>query len=109
MHVVEELEEIVLDRYTQFKANFPPILAPRWSDDTLLIQANVKEHNKLRCIYERGDGKLMFPEPLYISGKEARRFKSFEMPTRDGRIIKMRAIPVKAFKRLRLSQGSRYL
>lgn len=105
---VDEMETIVLDKYTQFKANFPIIREPRWHDETIVIQADVKKHNKIQCSYMREDGSEMFPDPLYISGTAARKFKPFDMPTRDGRMLSMRAVPIKAFKRLKLTERSMY-
>lgn len=106
---MENMETIELDKLTQFKANFPEIKAPRWSDDTFIIQANVAKHNKLHCVYIRPDGTRMFPEPLYISGTTARKYRVFEMPTMSGYRMKMRAVPIKEFKRLKLSARSMYV
>lgn len=104
--MVDEMEEIIMDKYTQFKANFPNIKAPRWHDSTLVIRANVAEHNKLSCTYVRPDGSRMFPEPLYVSGSTAKKYKPFAMATRSGGSIKMRAIPISEFKRLVISDRS---
>lgn len=104
----EKLETIVMDRYTQFKANFPPIKAPRFHDNTLLINANVGMHNKVVCVYLRADGSRMFPEPLYISKRIAIKYKPFDMDTMAGGTIKVRAIPIKEFKILKISERSLY-
>lgn len=104
--MVDEMGEITMDKYTQFKGNFPSIKAPRWHDSTLVIRANVAEHNKLSCTYVRPDGTRMFPTALYVSGAVARKYKPFKMPTRSGNFIKMRAIPISEFKRLVISDRS---
>jgi hypothetical protein len=105
----ETMQEIVMDRYTQFKANFPPIKAPRWHDDTLLIQAAVGDHNKVVCTYTKADGSRMFPEPLYVSGRVARQYKAFKMATAAGGVISVRAIPVHEFKILRINERSTHI
>ncbi len=104
----EKMETIELDKWTQFKANFPPIRAPRWHDNTIVINANVKEHNKVTCTYLKADGTPMFPEPLYISGKEAKKYKAFGMATAHGGTIMVRAVPISKFKILKLSERSRH-
>lgn len=104
-----ELETIEMDRYTQFKANFPPIKAPRWHDETLLINAKVADHNKIVCTYLRADGTHMFLEPLYVSGRTAKRYRPFKMPTAAGGEISVRAIPIKEFKILKISERSIYV
>lgn len=104
--MVEVMEEIVMDRYTQFKANFPPIREPRFHDQTILIQADVGMHNKIACTYTKADGTRMFPDPLYISGREAKKYKPFAMPTGAGGTIMIRAIPINKFKRLKISERS---
>lgn len=106
MSDVEQMGTIELDKFTQFKANFPAIKAPRWHDDTIIIQAKVGPHNKIYCTYVRGDGSLMFPDPLYISGIKAKQYKAFNMATASGGTIRMRAIPVDQFKRLIISERS---
>lgn len=103
-----ELETIIMDKYCQFKANYPVIFAPRWRDETLLIDARVGIHNKVVCIYVRADGERMFPEPLYISGRTARKYKAFDMPTKAGGIMRLRAVPIKEFKILKISERSLY-
>lgn len=103
MSDVEQMEEIVMDRFTQFKANFPPIRAPRFHDNTLLIQSKVADHNKIVVTYTRADGTRMFPDPLYISGRKAKQYRAFKMPTRAGGEISVRAVPVGEFKRLVIS------
>lgn len=100
------LETIVMDRFTQFKANFPPIKAPRWRDNTFLINAQVGDHNRIVCTYLKADGSRMFPEPLYISGREAKKHKPFAMSTQAGGTIMVRAIPVDKFKILKVSERS---
>lgn len=102
------MEEILLDRYTQVKANFPPIKSPRWHDKTLLINANVGDHNKITCIYQNADGERMFPEPLYVSGRTAKKYKPFDMPTKAGGKMRLRAIPISEFKILKISERSLY-
>lgn len=102
----EKLETILMDRYTQFKANFPPIKAPRFHDNTILISANVGTHNKIVCVYQKADGSRMFPEPLYVSERAAKKYKPFKMDTKAGGIIKVRAIPIKEFKILKISERS---
>lgn len=101
-----ELKVIELDKYTHIKANFPPILEPRWHDEKFIISANVKDHNRIVCTYVRPNGESMFPEPLYVSGKTARKYKSFPMALRNGGFMNMRAIPIKDFKILRISERS---
>jgi hypothetical protein len=102
------MEEIVMDRYTQFKANFPPIKQPRFYDKTLLINAQVGTYNKVVCTYIKADGDRLFPEPLYISGHEAKKYKPFAMKTMAGGKIMVRAIPIDKFKRLKISEHSLY-
>lgn len=104
----EKLETILMDRYTQFKANFPPIKAPRFHDNTILINANVGMHNKIVCVYQKADGSRMFPEPLYVSERTAKKYKAFDMPTAAGGTFKVRAIPIKEFKILKISERSLY-
>lgn len=108
MHGDEDykLETIVMDRYTHFKANFPPIREPRWPDEKFLINADVKDHNKIVCTYVRPNGERMFPEALYVSGRVARKYKSFAMSTKAGGILMVRAIPIKEFKILEVSKRS---
>lgn len=101
-----ELQTITMDRYTMFKANFPPIREPRWHDEKFIINAQVKEHNRIVCTYVRPNGERMFPDPLYISGRTARKYKSFPMNTRAGGIINVRAVPIKDFKILKISERS---
>lgn len=102
---VDEMEIITMDPHTQFKANYPPIYAPRWHDNTMIVRADIVNgvHNKIRCTYKRPDGSLMFPDPLYISGIKAKQFKAFTQMTQVGP-KRMRAIPVSAFKRLKLDE-----
>lgn len=104
--MIEDMEEIVMDRYTQFKANFPPIKAPRWNDNTFLINAAVGMHNKIVCTYQRADGTRMFPEPLYVSGREAKKHKPFAMATLAGGTIMVRAVPISKFKILKIAKHS---
>lgn len=106
MNDVEQMETIVMDRFTQFKANFPPIKEPRFHDNTILINADVADHNKVVCIYQKADGTRMFPEPLYVSRRTAMKYKPFSMTTAAGGSIKLRAIPVKEFKILKISERS---
>lgn len=103
---METLETIVMDRYCQMKANFPAIKSPRWHDDTIVINAAVGEHNKVVCIYTRADGSRMFPEPLYVSGRTAKKYKPFKMMTAAGGEIRMRAVPISEFKILQISERS---
>lgn len=102
----EQMETIEMDRFTQFKANFPPIRAPRWRDNTLLINAKVGDHNKVVCTYLRADGTRMFPHTLYLSGREAKKHKAFAMATGAGGTIMIRAIPIDKFKILKISERS---
>lgn len=104
----EELKTIVMDRYTQFKSNFPVLREPRWYDNTFLIAADVALHNKIVCIYQRPDGSRMFPDPLYIAGHVARKYKAFSMPTKAGGVMRVRAVPIKEFKFLKISERSLY-
>lgn len=97
-----------MDRYCQMKANFPAIKEPRWHDDTIVINANVGEHNKVTCIYTKANGERMFPEPLYVSGRTAKKYKPFKMKTAAGGEISMRAIPIDEFKILEISERSIY-
>lgn len=101
-----ELETITLDKFTQFKANFPDILEPRFHDKRILINAQVGEHNKVHCVYQKADGTRAFPEPLYISGKVAKKYKPFDMPTRAGGVMRLRAIPINEFKVLKIAERS---
>jgi hypothetical protein len=105
---VYELETIEMDRYTVFNATFPPIKEPRWWDERFLINARVNDHNKIVCTYVRPNGERMFPEALYVSGRTARKYKSFPMPTKAGGILNVRAIPIKEFKILKVSERSIY-
>lgn len=102
------MDKIVLDRYTQLKANFPVIKEPRWHDDTIIINANVGVHNKITCIYTKADGERMFPEPLYVSKRTAMKYRPFDMPTAAGGVIKVRAIPIDEFRILEISERSIY-
>lgn len=102
------MESIVMDRFTQFKANFPPIKEPRWHDSCLIINASVGDHNKVVCIYERADGSRMFPKPLYLSGREAKKYKPYAMATKAGGKIMVRAIPLDKFKKLIISKRSQH-
>lgn len=102
----EKLDTIVMDRYTFFKANFPAIREPRWRDKTLLINAAIADHNKIICIYVKADGERMFPEPLYISSRTAKKYRPFDMQTAAGSTIKMRAIPIHEFKILKIAERS---
>lgn len=104
--IADNMTTIVMDRYTQFKANFPAIKEPRFHDNTILISANIGIHNKVNCIYTKADGERMFPLPLYISGQTARKYKPFDMPTGAGGIKKLRAIPIHEFQILQISQRS---
>lgn len=97
---------IKMDKFTMFKGNFPPIKAPRWRDNKFIINARVKEHNRISCTYTLANGERMFPEPLYISGKTARKYKTFPMAKWGGGFIDMRAIPINEFKILKLSERS---
>lgn len=106
--MTEQMETVVMDRYTQFKANFPAIKEPRFHDNTILIQANVGEHNKIVCIYKKADGTRMFPEPLYVSRRTALKYRPFDMPTAAGGTMKLRAIPISEFKILKISERSLY-
>lgn len=105
---MENLDTIVMDRYTQFKSNFPPILAPRWNDKTLLINADVGDHNKIICVYELSNGERLFPNALYVSGRTAKQYKSFSMPTKAGGTMRLRAVPINEFKILKVSERSIY-
>lgn len=105
---MEPLETIIMDRYTQFKANFPAVKSPRWHDNTILINAAVADHNKVICLYVKADGERMFPEPLYVSGRTAKKFASFKMATAAGGEISVRAVPIKEFKILKISERSLY-
>lgn len=105
---VFELEKIVMDRYTVFNNTFPPIKEPRWHDERFLINARVSEHNKIVCTYVRPSGERMFPEPLYVSGRVARKYKPYQMSTKAGGILMVRAIPIKEFKILEVSKRSLY-
>lgn len=101
-----EMDTIIMDRYCQFKSNFPVIKEPRWHDNTILINANVGIHNKVVCIYEKADGTRMFPEPLYVSGRIAKKFRPFNMDTMAGGTVKIRAVPIDEFKILKISDKS---
>lgn len=103
---VYNLETIEMDKYTMFKSNFPPILAPRWRDDKFIINARVKEHNRIVCTYTLANGNRMFPHPLYVSGKTARKYKPFPMAMQRGGFIDMRAIPISEFKILKIAERS---
>lgn len=100
------MDTIVMDRFTQFKANFPPIKEPRFHDNTFLIQANVADHNWIKCIYRKADGTEMFPDRLYVSGRTAKKYKAFDMPTKAGGTMKVRAVPIDEFKILKISERS---
>lgn len=100
------MEEIVMDRYTQFKANFPPIKEPRWHDNTFVIQADVRDHNWIVCTYTRPNGERMFPERLYVSGRTAKKYRPFNMQTKAGGPIRVRAVPINEFKILKISDRS---
>lgn len=104
--IADNMGTIVMDRYTQFKANFPAIKEPRWRDNTILISADIGTHNKVICIYTKADGSRMFPEPLYVSERTAKKYRPFDMPTGAGGIKKLRAIPVHEFQILQISQRS---
>lgn len=108
MSDVDQMQVIELDKFTPFKANFPALRAPRWHDNTFIIQANVGAHNKLNCIYTRPGGSRMFPDPLYISGPDARKYKPYMITTKYGQRLKVRAVPVMAFKRLKYKERSIY-
>lgn len=106
MEIVDNLETIVMDRMTPFKANFPAIKEPRFHDNTILINSQVGIHNKVVCLYVNAKGQRVFPEPLYLSKRVAMRYKPFNMPTAAGGVMKLRAIPIHEFKILKVSERS---
>lgn len=101
-----QLEEIVMDRFTVFNATFPPIKEPRWHDERFLINAKTSMHNRIVCTYLRPNGERMFPEPLYVSGRTASKYKPFPMDTKAGGKLMVRAIPIREFKILKISERS---
>ncbi len=104
-----ELETIIMDRYTQFKSNFPAIRDLCWHDRTLLIRADVKDHNKVTCLSLTSEGIRRFPEPLYVSGRVAKKYKPFTVYTKTGAAIRLRAVPITEFKILHISERSMYV
>lgn len=101
-----QLQTIEMDKYTQFRTNFPAIKQPRWSDQTLLINANVGEHNKVLCTLKNKDDTYMFPDELYVSGQTAKKYKAFSQTNQFGHKVKYRAVPIKEFKVLKISARS---
>lgn len=104
--MTDELKEIVMDKHTQFAAQYPAIKAPRWEDNTFLIPAKVHDHNKFYCTFVGSDGQRVYPYPLYISGKAAREYKTEVVVGKYGERFRMRAVPVSAFRKLMLAERS---
>lgn len=104
-----EFETATFDRYTQFKSFY--IHAERYHDKRVLLADGRLADKKLGgnnyvIIEAKGtDGKRYYPD-LYISTKNARKYPAEEMDTRAGGTIKVRAVPLSAFKELKISERS---
>ena len=73
---------------TKFDIKFPI-----WK--TRSIGLNIKNigiHNEINILHETKDGKRLYPNPLYISGKKA---QSYPMePVKSNPLIKLYIIPI---------------
>ena len=93
------MNKITMDRYTQF-VHFI-ILSPRWWDKRILLNnAKIGTYNKVVVTDMDKDGNRYFP-PLYISGKDARKYK-----VESNGVINCRSIPIEAFQELELAKRS---
>lgn len=91
---------VLMDKYVQF--NFLHIKEPRWHDKRVLLACSkVGEHNKVVITQTKEDGTRYFPEPLYISGKNARKYKRG-----SNGVIPCYEVPLDAFDTLVLSERS---
>ena len=92
--------KIVLDKYTSF--NTLTIWEPRWRDKrVLLAKHKIGEHNKINITQEHKDGTRYFPNDMYISGKEARRYK-----VESNGVIPCYAVPLDKLKVLSINKHS---
>ncbi len=87
---------MVFDRFTQFR--FFEIWQPRWRDKVVLLAKHkIGEHNKI--VFTKAPS--MGTEPYYISGKEARRFKTETNGTLDCLVV-----PLSKLQPLEISKES---
>lgn len=95
-----DLETITLDKYTPL--NYLLIWEPRWHDKRVLLSKDkLGTYNKVVITQAKTSGERYFPEPLYISGKDARKY-----PLESNGTIMCHAVPISAFKILKLSKRS---
>ena len=94
------MKSVILEKFTQF--TFFDIHAPRWHDKrVLLADRRIGEHNKVEISQVHADGTRYFPNPMYISGKEAKKYK-----LDSNGVIPCRAVPLSAFRTLELTKHS---
>ncbi len=75
------------------------IMSPRWRDKVVLLKdQKLSTFNKV--VFTGTDGKSMGTEPYIISGKKAKTYPVEDMATRDGRVVKMRAVSLDALELL---------
>ena len=87
---------MVVDRFTSL--NFFDIFQPRWRDrKVLLAKHKIGEHNKI--VFSKAPS--LGTAPYYISGKEARKYK-----TESNGKIDCLAVPISALEPLEISERS---
>lgn len=94
------MDTIVMDRFTQFRTLY--VQEPRWHDKrVLLADYKLGKYNKVIITQLDKDGNKYFPDPLYISGPNAKKY-----PKQTNGTIDCRAVPIDAFKILEISERS---
>lgn len=92
------MKTITLDKFTPMSTF--DIWEPRWRDRrVLLAKRRIKDHNKVIISQEKADGTRYFPEPLYISGKDAKKYK-----VESNGVIDVYSIPLEAFSLLIINE-----
>lgn len=94
------MDTILMDRFTQFRTLY--IQEPRWHDRrVLLADHKLGKYNKVIITALDKDGNKHFPDTLYISGRDAKKF-----PKQSNGTIDCRAVPINEFKILEISERS---
>ena len=73
------------------------IKSPVWGGRKVgLATYKVGQHNEIRIEYKNSEGELVYPQPLYISGEQARQYPI--QPVRSNPNVKLYVIPINDMK-----------
>lgn len=69
------------------------IRTPVWGGRKVgLATYKIGTHNEVRITYKHGDGSLVYPQPLYISGEKARTYP--KQPVKSNPNVILHVIPI---------------